>query len=148
MAMQNNVEFLIVGRDEIEAGLLLRVPYIVVSISDPGSPQPKIRPSRLCRGILRLRFHDAEPTKGFTPPPEIKQMTQQQAMAIWQFVQKHLANIKMIIVHCEAGMSRSPAVAAAICKGLGGDDSRFFEDYQPNMYVYRLLLEATPTTLD
>ena len=146
--MRNNMEFLVVGRDEIEDGLLLRAPYIVISIADPGSPQPRIRPSGLCRGILRLRFHDAEPVVGFISPPEIKQMTQQQALAIWQFVQRHLSDIRLIVVHCEAGMSRSPAVAAAICKGLGGDDSRFFEEFQPNMLVYGLLLAAKPTTLD
>jgi predicted protein tyrosine phosphatase len=146
--MQQNMEFMVVGRQEIEDGLLLRAPHVIISIADPGSPQPKIRPSGLCRGILRLRFHDAEPTEGFISPPEIKQMTQQQALAIWQFVLTHLLDIKLVVVHCEAGMSRSPAVAAAICRGLGGDDSRFFQEYQPNMLVYRLLLEAKPTTSD
>ena len=145
--MTRDLQFLVVSRDEIEDGLLLRAPYIVISIADPGSPQPKIRPSGLCRGILRLRFHDAESVAGFVAPPEIKQMTQRQALAIWQFVQKHLSDIKLIVVHCEAGMSRSPAVAAAICKGLGWADSRFFEEYQPNMLVYRLVLEAMPTNL-
>jgi len=146
--MRHDIEFLVVGRDEIEDGLLLRAPHVVISIADPGSPQPIIRPSGLCRGILRLRFHDAEPTEGFLSPPEIKQMTHQQAQAIWQFVKKHLSDIKLVVVHCEAGMSRSPAIAAAICKGLGGDDSRFFDEFQPNMLVYGLLLEAKPTTLD
>jgi hypothetical protein len=41
-------------------------------------------------------------------------------------------------------MSRSPAVAAAICKGLGGDDRRFFREYQPNEFVYRLVLDSMP----
>ena len=145
--MTRDIQFLVASRDEIEHGLLLRAPYIVISIADPGSPQPKIRPSGLCRGILRLRFHDAEPVAGFIAPPEIKQMTQRQAQAIWQFVQKHLSDIKVIVVHCEAGMSRSPAVAAAICKSLGGDDSKFFQEFQPNMLVYRLVLEAKPTNL-
>jgi hypothetical protein len=47
-------------------------------------------------------------------------------------------------VHCELGMSRSPAVAAAICLGLGEDSTRFFEEYQPNQFVYRLVLAEAP----
>jgi hypothetical protein len=39
-------------------------------------------------------------------------------------------------------MSRSPAIAAAICKGLGGDDAQFWWEYQPNEFVYRLTLDA------
>gem|GEM_PF-4998327 len=29
-------------------------------------------------------------------------------------------------------MSRSPAIAAALCKGMGGDDASFWRLYQPN----------------
>jgi len=43
------------------------------------------------------------------------------------------------------GMSRSPAVAAAICLGLGEDSTRFFEEYQPNQHVYRLALAEAPS---
>ena len=47
-----------------------------------------------------------------------------------------------IVVQCEQGMSRSPAVAAAICKGMGGDDQRFWRNYSPNRYVYEVVLGA------
>ena len=40
------------------------------------------------------------------------------------------------------GMSRSPAVAAAISKCLGFDERTFHRQYQPNRYVYRLVVEA------
>ena len=36
---------------------------------------------------------------------------------------------------------------AVICRTLGGDDSRFFEEYVPNRYVYTLLLETAPPDL-
>lgn len=46
-----------------------------------------------------------------------------------------------MVLHCDAGMSRSPGVAAALSKVLVGDDSQFFKRYRPNMRVYRTLLE-------
>ncbi len=47
---------------------------------------------------------------------------------------------------CDAGMSRSPAVAAALGRVLNGDDSSFFAGrYRPNMRVYRMMLDAAPT---
>jgi predicted protein tyrosine phosphatase len=143
--MGPDINFIVVSRREIRRGLPLHAPYIIISISDPEKPTPKIRRSGLCRGILRLQFHDAEPTSRFILPPEIKIMSRRQALTIWRFVYRHLGNIKIIVVHCEEGMSRSPAVAAGICKGLGGDDSRFFREYQPNDYIYRLVLDSMPS---
>ena len=126
----------------MERGVLIRRPYIVISISDPGTPKPRIRTDGLCRAILRFRFHDAEPAGNFPTPPTIKLMTSGEAREIWEAVQQHRGQIDTIVVHCEAGMSRSPAVAAAICRALGQDDLRFFREYQPNMHIYGLILHA------
>ncbi len=141
------MNFTIVSRDEIESGLLIREPHVIISISDPGSRKPRVRETGLCKGVLRLRFHDAEPVEGFNLPGEVRIMTSRHAKAIWRFILPRVTDISMVVVHCEQGMSRSPAVAAAICLGLGGlseDSTRFFEEFQPNQYVYRLVLaEAT-----
>ena len=47
-----------------------------------------------------------------------------------------------IIVHCDAGISRSAGVAAAIMKYLTGSDMEIFKNgkYQPNMWCYRKVL--------
>jgi len=138
------MDFIVVSREEIEHGLLVRQPHVIISISDPRSRTPRIRETGLCRGILRLRFHDAEPVENFTFPENIRIMTPKHAKAVWRFVLQHVAEISTIVVHCEQGMSRSPAVAAAICLGLGQDNSRFFEEFQPNQHVYRLVLAESP----
>jgi predicted protein tyrosine phosphatase len=54
----------------------------------------------------------------------------------------HSAEFENFIVHCDAGHSRSPAVAAAISKAFGEDDSMYFKRYRPNMRVYRNLLDV------
>jgi predicted protein tyrosine phosphatase len=144
------MNYTVVNRDEIESGLLIREPHVIISISDPESRKPRIRETGLCKGVLRLRFHDAEPVENFDLPDlpgEVRLMTPGQAQAIWQFILPRVTDISMVLVHCELGMSRSPAVAAAICLGLGGlgeDSTRFFEDFQPNQFVYRLVLAEAP----
>ena len=64
------------------------------------------------------------------------------AQIVYGASQTRKADVGSVVVECEQSMSRSLAVAAAICKALGGNDSKFWLEYQPNEYVYRLVLEA------
>ena len=50
-------------------------------------------------------------------------------------------DVDVIVFQCEAGVSRSAAMAAAMARHIGLDDMRFFRDYLPNRLVYRLTLE-------
>lgn len=47
-----------------------------------------------------------------------------------------------VIVHCDAGISRSSGIAAAILKAYTNDDSEIFDNpkYRPNMLCYRTTL--------
>jgi predicted protein tyrosine phosphatase len=128
-------------RGEVEEGFLMREPYVLISIRDPDKPKVKVKKSGLCRAILTLAFHDAEPTESLRLPPDIRLMTDKEAALIWQFVREHQGSVRAIVVHCEQGMSRSPAVAAGIAVGLGLDDRKFFARYQPNEYVRSLVVQ-------
>ncbi|MCE9557114.1 MAG: hypothetical protein K8T91_27520 [Planctomycetes bacterium] len=139
MEMQVAMNLIVASREEIEHGIVVREPYGVVSISDPGSRRPKIRRPATFRGAVYVKFHDAEPVTGSNLPPEVVLINQQHVNAIWRFVEMHRLQLRTIVVHCEQGMSRSPAVAAGICDWLDLDASRFFSQYQPNQYVYKLL---------
>jgi protein-tyrosine phosphatase len=44
------------------------------------------------------------------------------------------------MVHCLAGVCRSPAVAAAISQIKYNDDSLYFDIYHPNTLVYNTML--------
>ena len=48
----------------------------------------------------------------------------------------------MMIIQCDAGVSRSAGVAGALMKYYNGDDSEIFENpkYRPNMRCYRTML--------
>lgn len=136
------MQFVVAGKRDIESGIPIRTAYVVISITDPGSRPARIPRSAGFRDVLRLQFHDAIPLRNLSLPPEIVLMNEDHARAIWQFVERWREAVETFVVHCEQGMSRSPAVAAAICKALGGDDSWFFDEFVPNRYVYDLTMAA------
>ena len=98
---------------------------VIISISTPD----------LYYGYLKIEKTDKKTT-------EQDLMSSDEAKAIVDFVERN--KDKYIIVHCDAGISRSSAVAAAILKYYTGDDSRIFDSrrYSPNMWCYRKVLEA------
>jgi len=67
----------------------------------------------------------------------------EQALQIVDFVEGIKDKVKGFLIHCEAGVSRSAAVAAAIELMLNGSSDRIFNDrrYSPNMYVYTKLIQ-------
>ena len=75
------MQFVVVGRDEIERGVVVREPYAVISISDPGTRKPLIHKPILFRGALFLKFHDAEDQMH----PDIVLMKPTHAKRIWRF---------------------------------------------------------------
>lgn len=136
------MKFIVTDRSGIEAGILVRSSCIVISIHDTYSPPAKVKQQSGLRAMLQLAFDDAEPTTSKELAGTFNLMTTTQAESIWKFVDSHKNEVGAVVIHCEAGVSRSPAVAAALCKALGGNDRQFFRRYQPNMHVYRLMVEA------
>jgi len=141
--MIKKMHFTVSDRASIEAGILVKSSYIVISIHDPDKRKARIPKQSGLRDVLYLAFNDAEPSESLALPAEIVLMSEAQAREAWAFVQKWAGQVGAVIVHCEQGMSRSPAVAAALCSAFGGDERRFFKEYQPNQYVYQLMLRCS-----
>lgn len=133
------MDFIVSDRETVERGLLVRNAYVLISIRDPDKRPVRVPRQPGLRAVLSLAFHDAEPAANQRRSKTIRLMSESQAREIWTFVHRHAAEVKTIVVHCEQGMSRSPAVAAAIRQGMGGDCRRFFREYQPNRYIYELM---------
>lgn len=132
----------VLDRETVERGFVMREPYLLISIRDPGKARVRYRRTPMCVGVLELAFHDAEPTAGFKPNRPMTYMTEQDAEAVWHFVREHEGKFRAIVVHCEQGMSRSPAVAAGLSEALSLDSKRFWRDYQPNDFVYNHIIDA------
>lgn len=90
---------------------------------------------------LFLQFDDTD-----CDVPGCIPISQKQAESIAAFVRRVQADesIHKLVVHCEAGVSRSAGVAAAVMKWWTGDDSTIFDNgwYKPNMLCYRMVLNA------
>jgi predicted protein tyrosine phosphatase len=120
-----------------EAGLSIAGrEHLVISITDPETKEAFIPFAEGCKGILRLSFWDVEKAIG-----HYKLMPKEDAEKIALFVKAN-SEVPLIIVHCEMGVSRSPAVAAALSQYYNGENEFFFKNYTPNSWVYAQVLEA------
>ena len=134
-------KYTVYSRAEIEAHDDQRTnAHVIVSIKTPGDEDAKILTNENTLGVLRLQFYDAD-----KQCKEHGLFEENHAREILEFVHDNCTRRKTtpieFIVHCDAGMSRSPAVAAAISKIYEGDDSMFFKRYHPNMRVHRMILD-------
>ena len=146
------MEFFVYSRQGVEAVPPFDVPHVFISITTPGDRKglAKLPESAMTLGVLRLSFHDLD----LIADDVLKAMEEDEgekytlfgdsdADKIVEFITKHRGQLGAVIVHCDAGVSRSPAVAASIAKTFGkSDDSFFFKRYHPNRRVYRGVLDS------
>ncbi len=69
--------------------------------------------------------------------------SEKNASDIVDFVEQNKKAMELLIVACEAGISRSAGAAAALGKIYLGNDDFIFdsERYRPNMYIYQMILK-------
>ncbi len=132
------MNFMVLSRDEIEEGIVVRTPYLVISIYDSNS-----KPATLIRGsgfvdALFVQFDDTDPKYSFGKRP----MTLKQGKRIWDFVQSHQNQVGTIVIHCLAGMSRSPAIALALSEKLEVESSYWRQTFNCNEHVYQTMTQA------
>lgn len=128
------------SRDEVEGnGVALEEDYVMISISCPNDPA-KIPDRENCKEILRLEFDDIDASKSLMGDLKCKLFSQEDAQNILAFFNRYKDVYKYMIIHCDAGISRSPAVAAALTKIQDKTDFDFFTRYHPNRRVYSMLL--------
>ena len=110
-------------------------PYAIIGISDSYSTDIEYIDSPNLVGKLMIRFDDImKPVKGKIL---FKDNT---ARMIWDFIEEIYNNIDLLMVHCNAGVSRSTAIAAAISKAYNGYCTKYFYWYCPNQYVYKKMM--------
>jgi len=87
-------------------------------------------------GLLRLVFDD------ITLPDTPQSFTPALAAEILDFAANVWDKVEVLLIHCDVGLSRSPAVAAALSRIYYGDDAPWFELDFPNRLVYDVLVET------
>jgi predicted protein tyrosine phosphatase len=112
-------------------------PWACISIGCEEGDWPKINKCQQI-GLLQMAFADVDAGQG-----EFILFDDKKAKIIWDFVDSMWDKVDLIMIHCLAGVSRSPAVAAAIAKDYYSDDSLYFNEYCPNRLVYRTMIKNT-----
>ena len=110
-------------------------PWAAISIADANQECADLS-SEYRVGLLQLRFDDIIDQGPTSFRPE-------QAVEIFRFVNDVRTKINLLLVHCAARISRSPAVAAVLHRFMiDNDDSFYFRTYAPNALVYRTMMEV------
>jgi predicted protein tyrosine phosphatase len=142
------MEFLITNRFVVENKFpKTGKPLGLISIKDPSEkPMDPMSPHKYGEtcGILHLVFHDVDSLKTANEY-KLSAFTTEMATQILKWTKSIIeAGIDLIIVQCNAGISRSAGVAAALSLIINGDDSWVFDDkrYLPNRLVYRTILQV------
>lgn len=124
-------------------------PAAIISISTPGvdyDESPFISKKNKVAEILSLAFLDAdcpETTDVYGTFAHLEDlMTDEDAQKIVEFAERH--KDKPILIHCDAGISRSSAIGAALLRNYNGNDDDIFHSryFAPNMWCYYKLLNA------
>lgn len=149
-------------RDAVQYSYITHIEKsVIISICDSYDLAPKFKRvnSNGIKDILSLSFDDVQLPSGASERYIWKKdegllldtldntpyvvISEKDAKDIVSFVKKWYDKVDTIIVHCNAGISRSSGVCAAIMKAMTGDDSQIFESpkYMPNTTCYKVVLE-------
>ena len=115
--------------------------WAVISIATPGRPAADLQEG--WHAVLQLSFKDVE--SGFNPEmPNFQNkahaFTDEQARAIWTFMEERAPHIEGLLVHCHAGVSRSAAVAKAVAEGYELAFPAEYDSY--NKFVFGKLKDS------
>jgi len=99
--------------------------FLLISILSPEYNNFEMINTEYCIDILSLRFHDIVNNEIRTlyvgnNKCEIKKISNSDVISIITFINKYKDTYNEWLIHCEAGMSRSTAVALAISQILNG----------------------------
>jgi predicted protein tyrosine phosphatase len=137
-------KFFVLSRQTAESTIFESL-HATISVFDPWSEQTALPKNMYRVGSLFLSFYDLDQQ---LPGMNYQLFTKEMAREIISFWQENTNRVDYFAINCEAGISRSAAIAAALCKIDTGDDEYFFKHYCPNRLVYKIILDSYYTPLD
>lgn len=85
---------------------------LLISINNPD--EELLTPQPGWKGVLFLKLHDVD-----TPAPGLKVFDEEQARMVLAFISPNIRTVREVVVHCQAGMSRSGGLAIFLSEYLG-----------------------------
>lgn len=118
--------------------------FILISITGPESEGGEFieLESEYMVDRLFLRLSDAN-RDGESSTSHSIYCDEKIAKLVYDFCKKYENDVDYIIVQCDAGISRSAGMAAALSKYYNNNDDMFFTayGYVPNMEIYQTILK-------
>lgn len=112
----------------------------IISLFTPGDPPPKILGDPAA--VLQMAVMDVDPeAHGLGPEFKEAAFTRKQAIAAVEFVERN-RNIETLVVHCDAGRSRSAGLAMAIALHQQVPNPVLKQEAGPNQWIKNLYLKA------
>lgn len=132
-------EIVVLSRDEAEAFTCDR-PWAAISVTTEEGDWPDLdEDGRVA--LLQLAFADVA---NVDLRYDYDGFTESDAHEIFDFLEDQVGRFEVLLVHCEMGLSRSPAIGAAVARiwqGRGAEHA-YFDRWTPNGLVYRTMLEV------
>lgn len=105
------------------------IPHAIISIYTPGDPAPELAISKETRGILQLAFDDLDDFESVENGHRYITYLRRYATlfdaghadSIALFHEQYRESVDAFIIHCDAGISRSGAVAESLRNRFGGN---------------------------
>lgn len=143
------MEFLILNRDRVKSYSTEKKHILIQIYCHDDYAEPTLHLwTRL--DTLQIQFDDwdenaknkiCELYKTSQKAKEMIFFSEKHAKRIIKFVKRYLDKIELIVCQCDAGISRSAGVTAALSKCINDDDEYFFKHYLPNSLVHSTILK-------
>lgn len=129
------MRIIVIPRDKLEETIeKVDGTLAIISITNKLEKDIKFSNGRII-GVFRMRYDDEYVSEGCGPK-------QRNIKGLKDFVDDARKKVDALIIHCAAGLSRSPAVAEAISRYLYEQDEHMYESYSdkvdPNPLVLKL----------
>lgn len=138
------MEFIILNRLEAQRHSF-KEPCAFLSINDPDSDTTELElnlfSQQHCKGYLKIEAHDVSVSVPSRPELRIFDGTQALAISMFYHAVNCVSEVETLYVCCEAGISRSSAIVAALLlyEGRKDEAASYFSSssrYLPNKHIY------------
>ena len=116
------MEFIVMNRQMAQDGVYKKFlhNFIMISMYSPELGEAILPECTQLLAVLRIKCHDVDYSevgeitaqRGFEDYDEIVKFDEKMALSMINFIKQH--DPALVVVHCDAGLSRSPAAALAL----------------------------------